>query len=301
MTEVRAQRMPWRCVADVGAGVGEVPTWDPLTGRLYWLDLYGPTLSAADAAGKFIGTWTLPDMPGSFGLRPDGQGAVVATASGVYDLAFGSGTLARLHEAPYDQSDYRFNDGRCDRQGRLWFGTNRKPRSLKPAGSASFWRLDRDGLSEQFSGITIANGIAFSPAGDTMYIADSPRDEIVVFDYDRSAGKVSGRRTFATVPGGSFPDGAAIDSEGGYWVALFNSARIARFLPSGKLDRVVESPVPQPTMICFGGPGLTTLYLTSARRFLSEAAAASAKLSGGIFACPIDVAGLAEPYVDAAI
>jgi sugar lactone lactonase YvrE len=287
----------WRCVVDAGAGVGEVPTWEASTGRLYWLDPYGPTIDEIDPVSGARRSWVLPDMPGSYGLRPGGSGCVVATMSGIYDLDFAAGTVTMRYAAPYDQQNYRFNDGRCDPAGRLWFGTNRKPRSECADGTASFWRVDEDGPREQIRGITIANGIAFSPAGDLMYIADSPNDQILVFDYDTATGTAANRRTFATTQAGSFPDGAAVDRDGGYWVALFNGDRVVRFTADGVPDIEIPSPVPQPTMVSFGGPDLGTLFLTTARRFLTDQERASFPLSGGIFACELGVAGIPEPHV----
>jgi sugar lactone lactonase YvrE len=166
-----------------------------------------------------------------------------------------------------------------------------------PAGSAGYWRIDHDGLTQVVGDITIANGLAFSPAGDVMYIADSPTDRITAFDYDLETGTPSNRRTFAATPCGGFPDGGTVDADGGYWSALFNGDCIVRFDRDGRLDRTLRSPVPQPTMVAFGGPELDTLYLTTARRFLPEDERQAFPLAGGIFACRVDVTGVPEPHV----
>src|SRR5207249_752907 len=118
-----------------------------------------------------------------------------------------------LHAAPYDTEHFRFNDGRCDPRGRLWLGTNRKPRSTQRDGSAGYWRLDPNGLTRAIDGITIANGLAFSPTGDVLYLADSPTDRITAYDYDLDTGTPSNERVFAEVPSGGFPDGGNVDSE----------------------------------------------------------------------------------------
>jgi len=287
----------WRCIVDAACGVGEMPIWASGTGCLYWLDLYGPTINELELASGSRRAWQLPDMPGAYGLRRGDSSCVIATASGIYGLDLASGAIMLVRAAPYDQEHYRFNDGRCDPAGRLWFGTNRKPRSARPAGTASYWRLDETGLHEEIRGVTIANGIAFSPAGDLLYLADSPNDQILVFDYDPATGAVASRRVFATLEPGSFPDGAAVDAEGGYWTALFNGDRIVRLSADGALDRELPSPVPQPTMVSFGGANLRTLFLTTARRFLTEQESAAAPLAGGIFACDLDIAGIPEPRV----
>jgi L-arabinonolactonase len=287
----------WRCIADAACGVGEMPVWAPGTDSLYWLDLYGPTLNQVDLASGSRRAWQLPDMPGAYGFRQGDKSCVIATASGIHDLDLASGDCALIQAAPYDQEHYRFNDGRCDPAGRLWFGASRKPRSGRPAGTASYWRLDETGLQERIPGVTIANGIAFSPAGDVLYLADSPNDQILMFDYDPATGAVTDRRVFATLEPGSFPDGAAVDAEGGYWTALFNGDRIVRISADGALDRELASPVPQPTMVSFGGADLRTLFLTTARRFLTDQESAAAPLAGGVFACYLDIAGIPEPRV----
>src|SRR5690606_20496043 len=91
---------------------------------------------------------------------------------------------------------------------------------------------------------------------------------ILAFDYDLDTGTPARRRTFVRVPEGDIPDGAAVDAEGGYWIAFFKAGRIARYLPDGTLDRELAAPTTHPTMVAFGGEDLQTLYVTTARRFL---------------------------------
>lgn len=287
----------WSVVYQAGAQIGELPIWEPFNNCLYWTDLYGPTLNEFSLGSGFNRSWVMPEMTGGYGLFPEASGALVSTSAGVYVLDFATGLTHRRFEAPYDQEHFRFNDGRTDPRGRLWLGANRKPRSGKPDGSGGFWRLDREGWSDSFDGVTIANGLAFSPLGDLMYIADSTNDQIIAFSYDPDAGRIGERRVFATTPPGGFPDGAAIDIEGGYWSALFNGDLIIRFDAAGRLDRVLSSPVPQPTMVAFGGPGLRTMFLTTSRRFMPEDERARFPLAGAIFSCQLDIAGIAEPHV----
>jgi sugar lactone lactonase YvrE len=282
-------------VLDARAEVGECPTWCPEERALYWIDIYGPALFRTDPESGATRRWDLPSPVGCFGLREGQQAAIVALADGVYELNLETGALTLLHGAPFDTAHYRFNDGRCDRQGRFWAGSTRWPDSPRPFGTSAFWRCDAGGLTLGIDNTSIANGIAFSPDGRVMYVADRPNWQILAFDYDPATGTPSNRRRFATVPEGEVPDGAAVDAEGGYWIAMFRAGRILRFTPEGRLDRDLKAPTILPTMICFGGPDLATLYVTSSRRHLEDAQRTAEPLAGGIFRCDVGARGIAEP------
>lgn len=293
--ETEMERPGWELAIDARASVGEVPIWSSEEQSLYWIDIHGPTLNRTHLPSGDTRTWTFPDEIGCYGLTADRSQAVVALHSGIYRLGLEDDELVQVHDAPYDREHMRFNDGRCDARGRFWVGTIRLPESSLPDGCGSFWSLDERGLLRQIDDITVANGIAFSPDHRTMYLADRPGWQILAFDYEPETGIATGRRQFARVPEGQFPDGAAIDRDGGYWIALFAAGRIARFLPDGSLDRVLAAPVTHPTMVTFGGPDHATLYVTTARAFLDQDGLEREPLAGGIFACDIGAAGLPEP------
>jgi sugar lactone lactonase YvrE len=168
----------------------------------------------------------------------------------------------------------------------------------RDANTAALWRLDPDGsLTRVLGDIMISNGLAFSPDGRTMYHADTPTLTIRAFDYDAGAGTPSNPRVFARFTEETDrPDGAAVDSEGCYWIALYRGGKVLRLAPSGI---VLEShPIPAlcPTMCALGGPDLRTLYVTTARQQRDEEELARLPQSGGIFAMRVDVAGLPEPH-----
>jgi sugar lactone lactonase YvrE len=233
-------------------------------------------------------------MPGCFVFR-DGNGAVIAAHDGLYDFDFDTGRANKLLAAPFD-STLRFNDGRTDRQGRLWAGT--VPMDMRSTSlQGAYYRFDGKSLELGLAPISIANGTAFSPDGRTMYRAESMLHRIFVYDYDPATGTPSGERVFAEVPESiGHPDGATIDAEGGYWVALPNMAghgSIARFTPDGRVDVRFEVPVMVATMMTFGGPNLSTLYITSARleHYMTGPIAETA---GAIFAVETSFRGLPE-------
>lgn len=290
-----AAPVSWECWTAAEAGVGETPIWSPGHQALYWGDILGPTLSCSAGPGLPVRTWKLPDMLGSYALTADERHAVVALSSGIHLLDLESDELVLLHHAPYDPSKFRFNDGRCDPAGRFWSGTSRQPGSGQPRGSASFYRLDDRGLSRQFDGITIANGLAFSPDGATMYVADSVNHRLLARNYDLAEGVAGPPRIFAELPDGTFPDGAVVDADGFYWIAMYGSGVIVRFAPDGREDRVLQAPVTHPTMVAFGGPGASVLFVTTARRFVEPALLETEPLAGAVFCADVGVTGALEP------
>ena len=282
-----------RCVLDVKASLGECPTWCAAEQALYWVDINAPSLNRFDPATGQNTVMPMPDSIGCFALRRSG-GFVVALRSGIW-LAQRDGTLTRkVAPAPYDPAHHRFNDGRCDPQGRLLAGTMNEKRD---GATAALYRLDPDfTLTRILTNMTISNGLAFSPNGRTMYHADTPAQTITAHDYDGATGTPSNARVLARfTDAGDRPDGAAVDSEGCYWTAMYNGGKVKRLAPDGRL--LAEYPVPAmcPTMCAFGDPDLKTLYVTSARQRRADDELERLPLSGGIFSMRVDVAGLPEP------
>jgi sugar lactone lactonase YvrE len=179
-----------------------------------------------------------------------------------------------LAPAPYDPRRFCFNDGRCDRQGRLIIGPMHHPLgpsdiSTEDGDKAPLWRYDRDKgmIALPLPPVKIANGLAFSPDGRTLYHSDTPTRTIWACDYDPQTGAVENQRVFARVEAGGDkggPDGATVDAEGFYLCAVFGAACLLRFDPAGQLERKIELPVRYPTMPALGGEDRRTLFVTSA-------------------------------------
>lgn len=289
------ERPPWRCWTSALSGLGECPIWDSRGQALFWIDVYGPTLHRVAGPDRSAETWALPDMPGSFALTSVPGRLLLALHSGLAVLELGNGAVAPFAGAPYDVAKFRFNDGRCDRRGRFWVGTNRQPQSGEPRGSAGYYRVDGADLQRALGGATIANGLAFSPDDRTMYVSDGVNHRLLAYDYDLATGHAGNERTFAQLDPRLVPDGAAVDTEGGYWSAMYGAGVIMRFAPDGRLDRVLAAPVMYPTMVAFGGPALSTMFVTTARRFAAPELLAQQPLSGAVFAADVDVIGFPEP------
>jgi sugar lactone lactonase YvrE len=283
---------PFSCVLDIRASLGECPLWSVAEQVLYWIDINAPSLNRFDPATGDNVAMPMPESIGSYALRERG-GFVVALRSGIW-LCDARGTPGqRVAAAPYDPARYRFNDGRCDPQGRFVVGTMNEKRD---ADDAALYRLDFDfALTRLFAGMTISNGLAWSPDGDTMYHADTPARTIRAYDYERATGAPSRARTFAQWTGETErPDGGATDSAGHYWSALYGDGRLAQIAPDGTLVAMHPVPAMCPTMCAFGGSDLRTLYVTTARQKRDAAELDRFPQSGGIFSTRVDVPGIPE-------
>jgi sugar lactone lactonase YvrE len=282
--------MKVECVVNGRELLGECPLWDERTQTLWWVDILAPALKQLDPSSGVVKQNTLPEAMGSFAFREKG-GLLAAMKSGLFlmDASYSSVTPLAAPEAGLPAN--RFNDGRCDRDGRFWSGTMSEA-MREPAGA--LYRISIDGRCERMAaGITVPNSLAWSPDGRTMYFADSPRRTIWAFDYERGAGEPSNERVFATTQVG-FPDGSCVDAEGCLWNAEYGGGRVVRYTPAGKADRVIELPVKNPTCCCFGGAELDMLYITTAAQRLTEAELQAQPLAGSLLAIRPGSTGLPE-------
>jgi len=278
--------------------LGESPMWHPREQVLYWCDIPGKRLNRFDPARAALSHWDFDTEPASIAPRLDGA-LLLAMRDGLWRFDPATGQRSLLAEPPYDPTKERFNDGKCDPQGRFWVGTIYEPRD--PA-LAALYCYDEGGLKRKAEGITVSNGLAWSPNGRTMYWSDTKAHTVYAFDFDPSSGELSQRRAFARFPlkqagqdlatYGGRPDGAAVDSEGCYWVAMFEGQRLLRLSPEGDIVRELRLPVRCATMPCFGGADLKTLYITTARENRPPAELAEQPVAGCVLSLRVDVAGL---------
>lgn len=217
-------------------------------------------------------------------------GLVLAARDGFLSLDLVTGAVSLLAAVEADRPGNRMNDAACDRAGRMFAGTKAEDDTW---GAGALYRLDPDhGLSTVLSGVTISNGIGWSPDEGLMYYVDSPTRRVDVLDYDPATGAAVSRRPFAEIPGGNaMPDGLTVDADGGVWVALWDGGAVLRYDPRGRVTAVVTVPVPRPTSCAFGGPGLDVLYITAA------AGPGRDGRGGSLLACRPGPVGLpANPY-----
>ena len=308
----------WQAITTVPDGLSESPFWHPQENRLYWLDIPGRRLARLAIEGQMqpkgeVEYWPMAEDPGC--IAPvQGGGLIIALRDGIYLAKTWGGPLQRLAIAPYDTTQLRFNDGKCDAQGRFWAGSLYEP---KDQALGVLYMLDAQGLHPMVGGakdgVVTANGLAWSPDGCTAYWADTAAHQVRAFDFDVGSGQLSAGRVFHqmtpkpaggawgnTAPDmplyGGRPDGAAVDSEGCYWSAQYEGHRLLRLSPSGQVLVEVRTPVPCPTMPCFGGPDLKTLFITTSRQGRSASELAQHPQAGGVFAMRVEVAGLAVNF-----
>ena len=281
-----------RAVVDCGNVLGESVRWDARTRRVLWADIDRAELWWLDPATSEVGKIDMPERLCAFAARRSG-GLLVAFASKLAYFHADWGVTVPIPDSGPGETDTRWNDGRCDRRGRFLIGSSYEGSAGKR--TASLWQFDGVGRKRLVSGVRVSNAICFSPDGKTMYFADSIEASIWAFDYDEESGSIANRREFCSLqdqPG--VPDGATVDEAGYLWNAQWGGGRILRYRPDGSVDRIVELPISQPTCVSFGGPDLSTLYITSARLGLSREQLEREPLAGSLFALTPGVKGLPE-------
>jgi sugar lactone lactonase YvrE len=283
-----------------GATIGESPTWVPAENALYWIDVKKPALYRIDPGSGKIQSWPMPSDIGAFALASDPPGAVVALREGIFHLDFASGLLTSLASASFDSALFRFNEGICDITGRFWVGVMFDPldanHSIEKSALHSFTL--RGGLRLEPDAAELHNGMAWSSDNRTFYLSHSRRHEIFAYPFDAKTGRLGARHLFARIPDQlGLPDGAAIDTEGGYWCALHGSGRLRRYTAAGVMDRDILLPVTQPTMCAFGGEALDVLYVTSATDQLSPDQRRREPLAGAVLRLRPGETGIPRPYL----
>ncbi|MCW5654566.1 SMP-30/gluconolactonase/LRE family protein [Hydrogenophaga sp.] len=283
-----------RCVLPGQDILGETPLWCGQTQSLLWLDIDGGRLQRWHPASGRHDVFTFDARyVGSLALTSDPGRVLVALDLGLHVFDMGSGALHLLCQVEPAEVDNRLNDGRCDAAGRFWVGTMDN-QLHRPNGA--FYRVDPDGRVQRLlQDVIVSNTIAISPAQDRLYFSDTRRYQTWQFDLDPASGNLSNQRMFVDHRAAQDrPDGACVDAQGHVWNAIFAGGRVVRFTPSGAVDRVIELPVSNPTCVCLGGPDLRTLYITTARKFLSRTQLRAEPLAGGVLAVDVDVPGLPE-------
>jgi len=272
---------------DIRAYVGECPTWWAERGALVWVDPPRRVVHVTDVATRHDREVSLPLEVSAVAPALDGR-FVVAVEDGIGLLDLDSGDLERYATVVQDPPG-RFNDGACDPAGRFFAGTFAW--DLAP-GAGALYRFERDGTPARvLDGVTVSNGLRWSPDGRTFYYVDSMTGSVDAFAYDVATGELTDRRALVTLPDGG-ADGITVDAEGGVWVALWGHGVIRRYTPDGRHERTVRVPTPYVTSCEFGGPALDVLYITSSAVPMGDVAAMEPSPAGALFVCTPGVVGL---------
>lgn len=263
--------------------IGESPTWAVEEGALYFIDVKAPALFRLDPGSGQLDRWSVTADIGAFALLPKGGGALVALRSGLHRLDFASGNTDLIAPPPFDPAMHRFNEGGCDPTGRFWVGVMFDPAdpASPPLKGALHSYTRVAGLRQEPDVAELHNGMAWSADGTRMFLSHSNRRTIHHFAF--SGSRIGDKALFASIPeADGLPDGAAIDTAGGYWCALHGAGGLRRFHPDGSVDRTIALPVSQPTMCCFAGPELADLYVTTATDKLTPEQRRQEPLAGAL-------------------
>lgn len=271
-------------ITDVCTHHGEGPVWDAAPGLLHWVDMLRGDVLSMGAAGGLLSRRHVGTVAAA--LRPRRSGGLVLAL----ERGFALDDTRSIRAMPelWTQPTVRMNDGACDPQGRFYCGSMAYDAS---PGRGALYRLDPDGtVHTVLTGVTISNGLAWSPDGDIVYYIDSPTRRVDAFDFDPVTGRFSDRRTVVEIPAAQgMPDGMTVDADGGLWVALWGGAAVHRYTDRGELDAVVTLPVSQVSACTFGGPTLTDLFITTSRQGVPDGEQPPA---GALFLVQPGLAGL---------
>lgn len=269
--------------------LGECPLWHHQHQALYWVDVEGEKFHRYFIDTDTLETFQVGQPIGCLAFRVNG-GLVLGLRDGIAYWDWDSKSLEIIADPEPERTGARLNDGRVDSRGRFWAGT------IGQDNQSKLYRLDPDGsLKIMETGISISNGIDWSPDDQTMYYTDTSLRIIYAYDFDPESGEIENRRDFIRVPvSDGFPDGLTVDSEGFIWSAQWDGWQVVRYDPDGKMERAVPLPVQRPTSCAFGGPGLDHLFITSAWTGLSESDKQEQLFAGDLFLLYSGIKGKAE-------
>jgi sugar lactone lactonase YvrE len=282
------RRLAASLLVDAGASLGEAPLWDAVDGSLVWVDILAGIVHVMSPSGETRASFTLGHTVGS-AMPADGGGWLLADAMG-YGLLSREGHRAALLDLLADRPELRFNDAKCDPLGRAWAGTIE---SAMAPGTGTLYRLDPGPVATPvLRGLTVSNGIGWSPDGHTMWFADSADRTIRGFDYGLEDGRLGvPSRGIRLQDTSGKADGLCVDDEGFVWVGLWSGWAVHRYAPDGRLDTIVDVPASQVTSCAFGGRDRATLFITTARAGLTGDALRLEPHAGGLFVVEPGVTG----------
>lgn len=245
--------------SDAVSELGESPLWDDDTG-IRWLDVDRRRLHTLDLDGQQLAV-TLSTRVTAIELTTErGLLAVIDEGFGVLEPT--TGNVEVFADVPR-ATGVSMNDGAIDPVGRCWAGSAVRDDSKR----GMLYRLDGTTITEQAQHIGMSNGIDWSPDGQTMYHVDTAAGTVASYEYDSTCGELGAGRVLRSVPVDvGLPDGLTVDIEGNVWVALWGVGQVWCLDPdSGQTTAIIDVPAPCTTSCTFGGPELTTVYITTAQ------------------------------------
>ena len=251
----------WRMIARDGADMlGEGTIWSARDDAVYWVDILAPALNRLSLKDGAVERWAVPEPLGWVAERAGG-GFIGGFKSGFAEISLDPLTITPIGDPEPDLPGNRMNDGKADAQGQIWCGTMDM---AEESDSGSLYRLTPDLVWQQMdTGYRVPNGPAFSHCGKWLYHSDTARR--IMYRFARTADGIANRQPFISfTDADGYPDGMTVDADGHIWVAHWGGGRISRFTPDGTLDRAIPMPARQVTNICFAGPDLDRMFVSSA-------------------------------------
>jgi xylono-1,5-lactonase len=289
-------RSDWQICAQTHDRLGESILWHPTEAALYWIDFYGPFVRRMKQPNGPVETWKIDagKAIGSLVFADNGR-LILALDNGLYLFDTVTGKTVPFADPRHGRADIAYNDGKVDRGGRYWVGTYDLA-EVEPNGI--FYRVAVDGTAVVADeGFVVCNGPAFSPDNSKLYISDTVGRRILSYDLDRD-GKLSGRQTFCSFStDDGLPDGLAVDSAGNVWCALYGGGRIVCMDRQGALKLSLPLPTANVTSLCFGGPDLKVLHVTTGWSAGTTEETKKQDLGGSVLMRRVDIAGLPEPLM----
>ena len=282
----------FECLYDGRALTGESPVWDAPNNALWWVDITAKTVFRMDMASRAVRSWTMPAVVAAVALTDD-ERIAVALPDGIYLFHTETKRLDKLVDPEPERPTNRLNDAKVGPDGAYWVGSMDDRPSKEPVGALH--RVTRDGRSTRMvEGLTIANGLAWSADGRTMFLTDTRGPWIDRWDFDPSSGAISNRTRIAVLSNeDGRPDGGAADMDGGYWSAGVSAACLNRFDRNGLPTAKVPLPFKRPTMVAFGGPDMRTMFVTCQAENRPVEEFAGPYPAGGLFAARVEIPGVA--------
>ncbi|WP_299754749.1 SMP-30/gluconolactonase/LRE family protein [uncultured Pontibacter sp.] len=286
---LQSPRITAAAIPGTQSRLGEGPCWHAQEQVLYWVDIEGCALRKFDPSTGKVQVYPMPERISAVVPTAEGE-LLVALQNGICKYKPSTGEFRELAK-PLEDASIRLNEGKCDPAGRLWVGT--MALDVRPGAAALFCISPDLQVTQVLQNLTISNGLAWSAGDHTLYFIDSPTHTIQAFDFDMATGQISKSKDVVRVPEQEgMPDGMTIDANGNLWVVLHGGGAVVCYNPgSGQELQRIKVPIPNVTSCTFGGNDLDTLYITTAREWLTEEQLEQYPLSGCVFEVKLNVKG----------